>query len=157
MGSQNIFNLTTNRDFYEKMLSILTLVTTTAISGCSKNDQAYYANNIGKAEEKTAECKADLREAIDIQDKEALRDITTDMECEYAQRAVVEFNRKKHEEAKRIATEKFQKEYQQQFSALEKTEFKDFLQFGKQCKQFESFNQPNCAAYNEWVFYLLSL
>jgi hypothetical protein len=133
----------------KKVVSTLTIITAIAISGCSKNDQAYYADNLDKAEEKIAECKADLREAIDNQDKDALRDVTTDMECEYAQRAVAEFNRKKHEEARRLAAEKFAQEYKEHSETLEKMTFKDFLQFGKQCQRYESFSQAQCKAYSD--------
>jgi hypothetical protein len=131
-----------------KTLSKLLLMAV-LVTGCSKHDQAYYADNLDKAEEKIAECKADMMQAINDLDKDAAREVATDMECEYAQRAVAEYNRKKHEEARRLAAEKFAKEYQEQQAILEKMEFREFLQYGKQCAQYTSFNQPNCKAYSD--------
>ena len=139
-------------------LIILALLSIT-LTACGDKDLEYYQSNLDAAETKVEQCQKDMANAFNKADEEALKAVSEDLECNFADKAVkahkskiAKLKREKERaerEQKRIATEKaFNEEYQKKLAQLKAMPYQEFASQKLNCPSFGT-PSPECKAYRE--------
>lgn len=76
--------------------ALLVMVVALAMFGCGEKDEKYFSKNIERAEEMVNECEAEAMKAIQEQDKDALKEVIENTECQAAKSAVSKYKMEKY-------------------------------------------------------------